>query len=359
MVHATRTTPVTAAVDMSDGTDVSRGRYDAFVDALPKVELHVHLEGSVRPATLLQLARKHGSTSLPRSLEGLERFYHFTSFDHFVEVYYTVCDHLMDSDDFARIARETGEHLADQGVRWAEITFTPFNHLRRGIPAEVMFAGIEAGRADAHAATGIEMRWSADVPGEYGPDAAMATLDALEKVQPDGLISFGLGGPEVPRPAFADAFTRARRMGLHSVPHAGETTGPQAIWDSLLHLRADRIGHGVRCIEDPALVNELRTRQVPLEVCPTSNVRLSVVDSLGQHPLPRLIAEGLVVTLNSDDPPMFGTTLRNEYVVALTECGLTPAQVKDLAAAGVRSSFMPEPAKAGLLGEIDLVPLPA
>ena len=331
---------------------------EAFVDALPKAELHVHLEGSVLPESLLRLARKYASTSLPTSISELERFYRFSNFAHFVDVYYTVCDHLRDEDDFALVARETGEHLAAQGVRWAEITFTPFNHLRRGIPASVIFAGIEAGRAAARATTGVEMRWSADVPGEFGPDAAMMTLDALEKEEPDGFISFGLGGPEVPRPAFADAFARARSMGLYSVPHAGETTGPQAIWDSLTHLRAHRIGHGVRCIEDPALVAYLREHCIPLEICPTSNVRLSVVDSLDHHPLPALIDAGLVVTLNSDDPPMFGTTLRNEYLVALTTIGLTPLQLRELAAAGVRASFMPQSAKARLLAEVERTPLP-
>jgi aminodeoxyfutalosine deaminase len=331
---------------------------ESFVDALPKVELHVHLEGSVRPATLLELATKHGSTGLPHDLGALEEFYRFRDFAHFVEVYYAVCGHLRDEDDFARVARETGEHLASQGVRWAEITFTPYNHLRRGVSAEAMFAGIEAGRADARGSTGIEMRWCADVPGEFGPKAGSATLDAVERVQPEGLISFGLGGPEVPRPAFADSFARARALGLHAVPHAGETSGPQAVWDALSHLGAERIGHGVRCLEDPELVAHLRDRQVPLEVCPTSNVRLSVVDSLEVHPLPSLLREGLVVTLNSDDPPMFGTTLRGEYLAALTTLGLSPADVRGLAAAGARSSFMDDAGKRRLLDEIEAVALP-
>lgn len=332
---------------------------EAFVDALPKVELHVHLEGSVAPGTLLGLAKKYGTKSLPHSLDGLRDFYQFQDFTHFVSVYYAICEHLRDEEDFARIARETGEHLAAQGVRWAEITFTPYNHLVRGIPAEVLFGGIEAGRAQALATTGIEMRWSTDVPGEFGPDAGDATLDAIEAIQPEGVVSFGLGGPEVPRSAFAKAFTRARSMGLHSVPHAGETTGPQAIWDALEHLGAERIGHGVRCLEDPVLVDHLREHEVPLEVCPTSNVRLSVVDSLEKHPLPRLIDEGLIVTLNSDDPAMFGTTLRQEYLVAMTTVGITPEQLRDLAAAGARSSFMPAEQGKLLVAEIEATPLPS
>jgi aminodeoxyfutalosine deaminase len=330
-----------------------------FVDALPKVELHVHLEGSVLPATLLELATKHETTALPRRLDELREFYRFRDFDHFVEVYYAICDNLLDEDDFARIAYETGVELAAQGVRWAELTFTPYNHLRRGISAERMFAGIEAGRDDARRATGIEMRWCTDVPGEYGPEAAEATLEAIERVRPDGLISFGLGGPEVARPAFADAFARAQAMGLHAVPHAGETTGPQAIWDALTHLGAERIGHGVRCLEDPELVAYLRDRQIPLEVCPTSNVCLSVVDSYAAHPLTRLLDEGLVVTLNSDDPPMFGTTLRDEYLIAVDTIGVSLEGLRELAAAGVRASFMAEADKRALLDEIATVTAPS
>lgn len=330
----------------------------AFVDALPKVELHVHLEGSVRPETLLALAERHGAADVPRDLDALRDWYVFRDFAHFVEVYYAICATLQDGEDFARIARETGEHLADQGVRWAEMTFTPFNHLRRGVTFEAMIDGIEEGRRQARASSGVELRWSFDVPGEFGPDAAMQTLDEVERRPPDGLVSFGLGGPEVPRPAFAGAFARARSLGLRSVPHAGETSGPQAVWDSLVHLGAERIGHGVRSVEDATLMAHLRDEQVPLEICPTSNVRLGVVDSLDHHPLRQLMDFGVVVTLNSDDPPMFGTTLRAEYLAALGPLGLSPSEVRDLAAAGARASFMPEADRRRLVEEICAVPLP-
>lgn len=331
----------------------------SFVAALPKVELHVHLEGSVQPATLLRLARKYNSSQLPSTLQGFRSFYRFTDFDHFVTVYYTICDHLREDEDFALVAQQTAEHLARQGVRWAEVTFTPYNHLRRGVSAATMFAGIEAGRRAAEASTGIRVRWSLDVPGEFGPDAAAATLDAYEEVRPEGVVSFGLGGPEVPRPAFARAFARALDLGLHSVPHAGENAGPESIWDSLRTLGAERIGHGVRCLEDPRLVEHLRATATPLEVCPTSNASLGVVDSLDVHPLPRLLDEGLVVTLNSDDPAMFDTTLEQEYLLALTTLGLSPPQVATMAANAVRSSFMPDRDKVALLGEVADVPVPA
>jgi aminodeoxyfutalosine deaminase len=333
---------------------------EAFVDALPKVELHVHLEGAVRPETLLQLARRHGSTALPDDLDGLRDFYRFRDFGHFVEVYYAICDSLREVDDFALIARELGEHLAAQGVRYAEVTVTPFNHTRRGVAAEAVFEGIERGRLEAEASTGIRLRWVTDVPGEFGADAAVQTARLVLAHRPEGVIGFGLGGPEVgvPRAQFAEAFAMARDAGLHSLPHAGETTGPQTIWDALEHLGAERIGHGVRCLEDPALVEHLRERRIPLEVCPTSNVCLSVVESLEAHPLRRLLDAGLVVTLNSDDPPMFGTSLREECLRAARVLGLSPAELADLARAGIASSFLPDADRAALLAQVDGVPVP-
>ena len=174
-------------------------------------------------------------------------------------------------------------------------------------------------------------------------------------------MSFGLGGPEigVPREPFADAFATARAAGLHSVPHAGETDGPWSIWGAVRALGAERIGHGLRCLEDPELVAHLREARIPLEVCPTSNVRLGLVHELRAHPLRRLMDEGLVVTLNSDDPPMFGTTLTDEYLGALCELGLSPAELAGLARAGVDASFMPDDRKAALIAEIDRTPLPS
>jgi aminodeoxyfutalosine deaminase len=337
---------------------------EAFVDALVKAELHLHLEGSVRPETLLALARRHRTTGLPESLEDLRDFYRFRDFDHFVQVYYAVCDNLRDDADFALIVRELADTLAAQNVRYAEVTFTPFNHTRRGVPAEAVFDGVEQGRVEAEDATGVVLRFCADIPGEFGPDAGVDTaqmvLQARERGRAPGLVSFGLGGPEVgfPRSLFREAFAMARDGGLHSVPHAGETSGAQAIVDSLDVLGAERIGHGVRCLDDPALVARLRAEQVPLEVCPTSNVRLSVVDDLAAHPLPRMLSEGLFVTLNSDDPPMFGTSLRDEYLAAVGVLGLTPSQLADLARAGVRAAFMDEALRAELLSAIDSVTPP-
>lgn len=337
----------------------------ALIAALPKVELHLHLEGAVRPETLLTLARRHGTTSLPVDVDGLRDFYRFRDFDHFVQVYYAICDNLRHEEDFALVVTELGESLAAQNVRYAEVTFTPYNHSRRGVPPQVVFAGVEAGRREVEQTTGTVLRWCTDVPGEFGEEAGLETvrmvLDAREAGQLDGLVSFGLGGPEVgvPRAQFAEAFALARAANLRSVPHAGETTGAATVRDAVEVLGADRIGHGIRCLDDPAVVALLLERGIPLEVCPTSNLRLGLVGSYATHPLPRLLDAGLVVTLNSDDPPMFGTTLADEYRIVVEEMGLPPSALVDLARAGVRAAFLEQADADALLTEIDRVAVPS
>jgi aminodeoxyfutalosine deaminase len=339
-------------------SSVSSEALATFVDALPKVELHVHLEGSITPSTLLTLARRRPGGGLPTTEEGLRELYRFRDFAHFLDVYLLICAHLGGAEDFALITRELGASLAAQNVRYAEVTVTPIGHVRRGVPPEALFEGIERGRQEVEAEHGVRLRWCTDIDGGAGPELAVETVELVLRHRPAGLVSMGLGGAEVPRAQFGRAFDMARDAGLRSVPHAGEAAGPRSVWDAIERLGAERIGHGVRAIEDPALVAELRDRALPLEVCPTSNVCTGVVAGLAAHPLPRLVAEGLVVTLNSDDPPMFGTTLRDEYLVAATHMGLTPAGLADLARNAATASFLPAADARALVAEIDAVPPP-
>jgi aminodeoxyfutalosine deaminase len=201
----------------------------------------------------------------------------------------------------------------------------------------------------------VDLRWCFDIPGEAGLPAAEETLRIALEQRADGLISFGLGGPEagVPRPQFKPYFDKARAAGLHSVPHAGETTGPETIWDAVRDLGAERIGHGIAAARDPRLLAHLADNGITLEVCPTSNVRTRAVASLDEHPLPALVAAGVPVTVNSDDPPMFGTSLEEEYAVAARLLDLDAAGVADLARAAVTASFRPAGGKSALLAEID------
>ncbi len=264
-------------------------------------------------------------------------------------------DLIRDDEDVRTLTYEVARELARQQVRYAELTVTPYSHVRRGIAAPAFCAAIEDARASAAADFGVELRWCFDIPGEAGLAAAEETLRIALDEQPAGLVSFGLGGPEVgvPRPQFKPYFDKARAAGLHSVPHAGETTGPETIWDALRDLGAERIGHGIAAARDPQLMAYLAEHEVPLEVCPTSNVRTRAVPSIEEHPLPQLVAAGVPVTVNSDDPPMFGTTLEEEYAVAARLLGLDTAGVAGLARAAVQASFLAPAGKSALRAEID------
>jgi adenosine deaminase len=227
------------------------------------------------------------------------------------------------------------------------------------MPAAELTEALDIAARSAARDYGITMAYIFDVAGEYGEPAARATLEHALSCPPGALKGFGLAGIEQARPRFAGAFrsvfAAAIAAGLHSVPHAGEMSGPATIWEALDGLRAERIGHGISCLDDPLLVARLRESQVPLEVCPTSNVCTRQVAGLAEHPLPRMLAEGLFVTLNSDDPPMFGTTLTEEYRRAASVLGLGRDQLAGLAANGVRASFLDTGAKQALLAEIAAV----
>ncbi|MET8153038.1 adenosine deaminase [Actinoplanes sp. NPDC049668] len=328
----------------------------SFIAGLPKAELHVHHVGSASPRIVAELAARHeGESPVPADPAALADYFAFRDFGHFIEVYLSVVDLIRDDEDVRTLTYEVARELARQQVRYAELTITPYSHVRRGIPAAEFCAAIEDARRSAAGDFGIDLRWCFDIPGEAGLPAAEETLRIALEQRPDGLISFGLGGPEVgvPRPQFKPYFDKARAAGLRSVPHAGETTGPETIWSALRDLGAERIGHGISAAGDPELMAYLADNQVPLEVCPTSNVRTRAVPSLDEHPLPALVAAGVPVTINSDDPPMFGTTLEEEYAVAARLLGLDQAGVAELARAAVRASFLPAGGKSALLAEID------
>jgi aminodeoxyfutalosine deaminase len=329
---------------------------ERFIAALPKAELHVHHVGSASPRIVAALAAAHeGATPVPADPAALADYFQFTDFRHFIEVYLTVVDLIRTEQDVWTLTYEVIREMAGQQVRYAELTVTPFSTIARGVPAEAFCAAIEDARVRAEADFGTTVRWCFDIPGEAGPAAADVTLDTALRVQPPGLVSFGLGGPEegVRRAQFAGHFARARAAGLHSVPHAGESTGPESVWESLNDLGAERIGHGIAAAADPALMRHLAERGIALEVCPTSNVRTRSVPSLAEHPLPALVAAGVPVTINSDDPPMFGTTLNQEYAVAARLLGLDAAGVADLARAAVRASFADDATRRALLAGID------
>jgi adenosine deaminase len=331
---------------------------DSYLRAAPKVELHVHLEGSIRPETVLELARRNGVALPATSSEGLREWFRFRDFRHFVEVYVAVSRCLRTAADYELITYELGAELARQHVGYAEVTFSPSTHeLVLGVPHDTYFAGLTAGRARVERDFGIELAWVFDIVRANPVVTAYAdyvTRVAMEG-RADGVVALGLGGLEAGNPPelFAPWFERARGAGLHSVPHAGEIVGPQSVWDAIRVLGAERIGHGVRAWEDPVLVEHLAASGVPLELCPTSNIRLGVYPDLAHHPLRRLHDAGVQLTVNSDDPALFNTTLDDEVATLATAFGFTAAEVgavDEIVLAGVRQSFLPPERKVTLEG---------
>ena len=339
--------------DLSDPTTIG-SPHAAFVAGLPKAELHVHHVGSASPRIVAALAEKHPGT-VPSDLDALREFYTFRDFAHFIEVYLAVVDLVRDPEDVRMLTYEVARDMAAQNIRYAELTCTPYTNVLAGIGIESFVEAIEDARVAAERDLGLVLRWIYDVPGEFGLAGAEATLSYLGAAPPS-LIGFGLGGPEigVPRPQFKPYFDAARAAGLHSLPHAGETTGPGTVWDALRDLGAERIGHGTSSVQDPALLAHLAEHAIPLEVCPTSNIATRAVTDLSAHPLRQLVEAGVVVTVNSDDPPMFGTTVNREYEIAARLLDLDEAGIADLARTAVRCSTMTPAEQRPLLEEIDV-----
>ena len=261
-----------------------------FISRLPKAELHVHHVGSASPRIVSELAQRHPG-KVPSDPALLADFFAFRDFAHFIEVYLAVVDLIRTPEDVRLLTYEVAREMAEvQQVRYAELTCTPYTSVAVGVPIEGYTEAIEDARVAAEKDFGIVLRWIYDIPGESGLPAADDTLDYALNHAPDGLIGFGLGGPEVgvPRPQFKPHFDAARAAGLRSLPHAGETTGPETVWDALRHLGAERIGHGTSSAQDPALLAHLAEHQIPLEVCPSSNIATRAVATLDEHPLPRL-----------------------------------------------------------------------
>ena len=337
----------------------------AFIGSLPKAELHVHLEGAIAPELACTLAARHG-LRLPgdeRGPAGVRAAFRFTDFGSFIRAYLAVSKCLRTVADIRDAVAALAQRLADQNVRHAEVTFTPVTHLVLGTPADTLEAGLIEGRAAA-AELGVSIGYVLDIVRSFldQGEPTLAFALRLHARVPGAVVGLGLGGPEGgdhPYEPLRDVFARAKAAGLRSLPHAGELLGPQSIENAIEILGADRIGHGVRCIEDPALVEELARKQIPLEVCPSSNVALGVVSSLAAHPFSRLLAAGVELSLATDDPALFGVELVEEYLRCADAFALGPEQLRALAAASLRHAIVDEHRRAQWLAELAAVPDPS
>jgi aminodeoxyfutalosine deaminase len=324
-----------------------------FLLRAPKVDLHLHLVGSASPATVAALAERSPQFGVPTDPQLIARFFEFVDFPHFIDVYTSVVALVRTAEDIADLVAGAAVDLAPQNVPYAELTVSPHGHVLAGMAYDDIVDGITVGLERAKG-LGVELAIVFDTPGEYGVTGAEATLGYIERRPPPGLTGFGLAGAEadVDRALFADVFDRARALGLHSVPHAGEGDGPASIWSALGYLRAERIGHGVRAVEDPRLVAHLVDHQIPLEICPSSNVCTKVFADLRSHSIGELLHAGAFVTINTDDPPMFATTLTDEYLRVADAFSLDIAQIAKIICNGIDASFLPTLRKLDLIVEV-------
>jgi aminodeoxyfutalosine deaminase len=310
----------------------------------PKIELHVHLEGAVRPKTLLEIARRNGYALPVESEDEVAALYEFRDFAHFIEVFMLTSGTLDREEDFRQIVVEYAEEAVGHGAVYLEAIFSL--GLWRGLDSDVVFTGVCDGADEARERFGIEIRLTPDIARVYSLDEALEVVRYAVKYRDRGVVGVGLGGPEAEHPPepYAPAFDLARSEGLASVPHAGEHAGPSSVRGALEALGARRIRHGIRAVDDPELVRELAERRVVLDVCPISNVRTRAVPTLDAHPLPELVEAGVICTVSTDDPAMFGTDLSTEYAAA-TSLGLAPRGFYD---AGVEGALCGEETRTRL-----------
>jgi aminodeoxyfutalosine deaminase len=301
----------------------------------PKIELHVHLEATVRPETLLKIARRNDVALPADTVEGLIELYKFRDFLHFLDVWMMTTSALRRADDFRQVVVDYAKEAVEYGAVYIEGIFSPAEPASRGVPWDEIFEGYCDGAQEAQELLGLEVRLTPDIPRGFPLAAAEETARYAVAYRERGVVGLGLGGPEVefPPAPFAGPFAYAREGGLASVPHAGEAAGIDSIRGALETLRADRIRHGIRAVDDPGMVRELADRGIVLDVCPISNLRTGAVKSLAEHPLPQLVSAGVRCSLSTDDPAMFDTDLGREYEAA-ESMGLSPQRFFEAGVAG-------------------------
>ena len=322
---------------------------ERFVAEMPKVELHVHLEGSIEPATLLSLSRRHGIDLPADDEEGLRQWFQFRDFEHFVDIYLTCCRCLRDPEDFQWVLDQFMAEQERQNVFYSEVHFTIGTHLANGVNGEEVADALRETLEQGRRQRGIRVQLIPDIVRDVGPAMADQTLEWALAGRGRGVVGLGLSGFESSADEpYREHFQVAEQNGLRRVAHAGEHEGPESIRSVLEVCHAERIGHGIRSIDDPGLVEDLAALGIPLEICPTSNIRLGAAAGLAEHPFDRLCQAGVVVTVNSDDPPLFETDLNREYLELSREFGYGPAELASFSRNALRAGFLEESRREAL-----------
>lgn len=326
--------------------------FSSFILALPKAELHLHLEGSVEPSTLLELRQRHGIEGATRA--EVEKLYSYKDFAGFLSAFKDVTGHLRSAEDYELITYRLMERLKLQNVLHAEVTVSVGVCLWRKQDFPALFEGLERGRRRGEKDFGVSLLWIFDAIRQFGAEKAQNVLDLAIQFRDRNVVAFGIGGDERAGPPewFTGVYPRAAEHGLHLTAHAGESVGPDSIWGAL-NLKAERIGHGLTAEQDAELIEEFAERQVPIEICVTSNLRTGCCPELAQHPVRRYFDQGLMLTLNSDDPAMFRTSLVEEYALVQEAFGFTNEHLRELARTSFEASFLPPEKKIAFLNLFD------
>ncbi len=317
---------------------------EKIITEIPKIELHLHLEGAIPLETLFNFIQRDGRESSIKTLDDLRKKLTYTNFAHFIDVWRWMNTFIKEEKDFEEIAYQVLGNLHKQNVRYVEAFYAPGDYGRQGLSVTGITECLIKGKKKAYRDFGIQSELIVDLVRDHGPEIGRQRLEELKPYLGKGLIGIGLGGSEqsFPAPPYAIVYQEAKKRGFRLTAHAGEAAGADSIWAVIKKLEVERIGHGVRANEDPQLVSLLKERQIPLELCVISNVRTSVCADLESHPIKQYFQQGLMVTVNSDDPTMFNTSINQEYLALAQKLGFTIRDLKSLSMNGIRASFMSE-----------------
>ncbi len=320
---------------------------------LPKVELHLHLEGAIPLSALWQLIEKYDALSEVGSFSQLEQRFQYTDFPHFIDTWIWKNNFLREYDDFTFIASKVAEDLASQNIVYVEAFYSPGDFVRHGLEPQKITEAIRKG-LDVHADK-ITVNLVADLIRDFGPEQGMTWLKQIYEVRNLGVIGIGIGGSEqaFPPEPYAEVYEQARNLGFRTSAHAGEVAGPESIWGAIRSLKVDRIGHGTRAVDDPELLSFLKEEQIPIEMCPISNLRTGVVPDMALHPIRKFYDEGLLLTVNTDDPKMFNTSLVEEYITLVEQLKFSLDDIVSLIKNGIKSAWCEETKKLELLKELE------
>ena len=324
---------------------------NSFIRLLPKAELHLHIEGAIDPATLLELKQRHGQ---PGSLAEVEKLYRYADFNGFLMAFKAVTEYLRTPEDYELITYRLMQQLKEENILHAEVYVSVGVCLWRNQDFAAIFEGLERGRERGERDFGVSLLWIFDAVRHFGIEAAQKVFELAVLFRDRNVAAVGIGGDEVKAPPelFRDVYAYAADNGLRLTAHAGETASPESIWGAL-NLGAERIGHGLTAAQDPDLLEELAQRQVPIEICITSNLRTGCCKAVAEHPVKQYFDHGLMITLNTDDPAMFGTTLSREYQIAQQNFGFTDEHLRELARNSFEASFLPAEKKLEFLNLFD------